>query len=61
MKTSINPELWNSFTEVQKRAIAENLLVEDKGYFSDLGEVAAWLSTLGATAALVAFTTILLR
>jgi hypothetical protein len=61
MKTSINPELWNSFSQVQKRALAENILVENKGYFSDLSEVAAWLSTLAAAAALVAFTTILLR
>ena len=61
MKTSINPELWNSFTEVQKREIAENLLVEKQGLFSDLGEVAAWLSTLGAAAAVIAFTTIALR
>jgi hypothetical protein len=61
MKTSINPELWNTFSEVQKRAIAENILVEKKGAFSDLTEVAAWLSALGAAAAVIGFTTILLR
>jgi len=61
MKTNINPELWNSFTEVQKRAIAENLHVEKKSMFSDVGEVAAWVGTLGAAAAVIAFTTIALR
>jgi hypothetical protein len=61
MKTNINPELWNSFSETQKRALAENILVEEKRYFNDSAEVAAWLSTLGAAAAVIAFVTILLR
>ena len=61
MKTSINPEMWNSFTEVQKRAIAENILVEKQGLFQDMGEVAAWLTTIGAAAVVIAFTTIVLR
>jgi hypothetical protein len=61
MKTYINPALWNSFSEVQKRALAQNILVEKQGFFSDLDEVAAWACTLGAAAAAVAFTVILLR
>jgi hypothetical protein len=61
MKTKIDPALWNSFTEVQKRAIAENLLVEEQGFFSDFGEVAAWVSTLVGAAVVIAFTTIVLR
>jgi hypothetical protein len=61
MKTYINPELWNSFSDRQKRALAENILVEKQGIFSDLGEVAAWLCTLGGAVAAIAFIAILLR
>jgi hypothetical protein len=61
MKTNINPELWNSLSPMQKREIAENLLVEEQGFFSDFGEVAAWVSTLVGAAAVIAFTTIVLR
>ena len=61
MKTNIDPVLWNSFSEVQKRALAENILVEKQGFFNDFGEVAAWVSTLGSAVAAIVFTAILLR
>jgi len=61
MNVQVNPEVWNTLTSVQKRAIAESIHVETRGLFQDLGELAAWASTLTATAAVICFTAILLQ
>jgi len=63
MNTRINPELWNSFSPVQKRAVAENLVIEAPRFLGkiDLVEVAAWTSTIAAAGAVIAFASILLR
>jgi hypothetical protein len=61
MNAKIYPEVWNTLTRVQKRAIAENIHLEKRPLFHDLGEVAAWISTLSATAAVIGFAFILLR
>jgi hypothetical protein len=61
MNIQINPEMWNSLSRVQKRAVAETIRVEKRPLFKDMGELSAWMSTLAATAAVVAFATLLLK
>ncbi|HTB62753.1 MAG TPA: hypothetical protein VK737_04115 [Opitutales bacterium] len=57
MNTKIDAEFWNSLTPLQKRVAAENLTVETRDY----GEILAWASTLALSAAIVAFTLIIVR
>jgi hypothetical protein len=59
MNVKIDPQVWNSFTPVQKRAIAESLEVNPGLFGLDLTEIAAWATTLLATGLVAVFATLL--
>ncbi len=59
MNVKINPALWNSLTRLQKRVLAENMIVAKPGW--DIAEIAAWASTLAISAGVAMFAAILLR
>jgi len=62
MNTKIDAEIWNSLSRVQKRAIAENIAVDEPASSRyDLGEIAAWAGTLALSAAVVGFALIAMR
>jgi hypothetical protein len=61
MNVKINPEIWNTLTPVQKRALAESVHTLPASRRWDLAELAAWGTTLAATFSVVCFATLLLR
>jgi hypothetical protein len=62
MNTKIDAEIWSSLSRVQKRAIAENITVDETTTPRfDKGEIAAWASTLALSAAIIGFALIALR
>jgi hypothetical protein len=58
MNTKIDAEFWNSLTPLQKRVAVENIAAEPG---NDYGEILAWAGTLALSAAIVAFTLIIVR
>jgi hypothetical protein len=54
MNTRIDAEIWNTLSRVQKRAIAENIVLDERPR-TDRGELAAWAGTLALSAAIVGF------
>ncbi|MGA2052807.1 MAG: hypothetical protein ABSH19_05795 [Opitutales bacterium] len=61
MNVKINPELWNTLTPVQKRALAESLHDEPPARRVDFAELAAWITTFAAVVAVVSCAALLLR
>jgi hypothetical protein len=61
MNVKINPELWNTLTPVQKRALAESLRAEPLGRRLDIAELAAWITTFAAAVAVASCAALLLR
>jgi hypothetical protein len=61
MNVIINPELWNTLTPVQKRAIAESVRVQPTRRKVDFAELIAWATTLAATLAVITCAKLLLR
>jgi hypothetical protein len=60
MNTKIDAQIWNSLSRVQKRAVAENMLVEENSH-ADKNEIIAWVGTLALSAAIVGFAIIAMR
>ena len=61
MNVNINPELWNTLTPVQKRALAESVHVQPARRAVDFGELIAWATTVFAVLAVIGCATLLLR
>jgi hypothetical protein len=61
MYVKINPELWNTLTPVQKRALAESVDAAPARTVVDFAEVIAWATTLAATMAVVCGVTFILH
>ena len=61
MNVTINPELWNTLTPVQKRALAETVRVQPTKRAVDFGEVIAWSTTVAAALAVIGYATLLLK
>jgi hypothetical protein len=61
MTVKINPELWNTLTSVQKRAMAESVHVEPRRFRLEAGELAAWATTLAAAFGVISLAALILH
>ncbi len=61
MNVIINPELWNTLTPVQKRAIAESVRVQPAKRAVDFAELIAWGTTVAAGLTFIGYAALLLR